>query len=93
MTCKILFQKNKNKKRSRVSFATYLIEEGTDLKTAKTLMRHSTPDLTVNRYAKSRRENLVKLIEAVGEIAHTGLENEPNCATSVQLKEASLGTE
>ena len=77
----------------RATFATLLIEEGADVKTAMTLMRHSTPDLTVNRYAKSRRESLVKLTEAVGEIAHTGLENEPECVTSVHLQEGGSGSD
>ncbi len=55
-----------------------------------TLIRHATPNLTVNRYAKSRRERLVELTEAVGEIARTGMGIEPNCVTSVQQKNPPL---
>jgi len=76
----------------RATFATLLIEEGADLKTAMTLMRHSTPDLTVNRYAKSRREKLVELTETVGEIARAGMEKESKCAISVHLEGAGLET-
>jgi len=76
----------------RVSFATFLLEEGADIKTAMTLMRHATPDLTVNRYAKARRERLVEFAEAVGEIAHDGVEDDPECVTSVLPKVAVMGT-
>ena len=58
-----------------------------------TLMRHSTPDLTVNRYAKSRRENPANLTEAVGEIACAGMEGESNCATSVPPKVVGLASD
>jgi hypothetical protein len=74
----------------RATFATLLMEEGADLKTAMTLMRHSTPDLTVNRYAKARRETLVEFAETVGEVARAGMDNESNCATSV-LREVCGG--
>jgi len=62
------------------------MEEGADIKTAMTLMRHATPDLTVNRYAKARRERLVDLAQAVGEPVLAGTENELKCATGVQPK-------
>jgi integrase len=76
----------------RVSFATMLMEEGADIKTAMTLMRHSTPDLTVNRYAKPRREKLTEFAETIGAITRTVLENGLKSATGVLQKEASLGT-
>jgi hypothetical protein len=57
-----------------------------------TLMRHSTPDLTVNRYAKSRREKLVEYAETVGDIARAELKNELKCATGVHQESVNLGT-
>jgi integrase len=76
----------------RVSFATMLMEEGADIKTAMTLMRHSTPDLTVNRYAKPRREKLTEFAETIGAITRTALENGLKSATGVLQKAVSLGT-
>jgi len=72
----------------RVTFATLLIEEGADIKTAQTLMRHSTPTLTLNRYAKARRERLVDAAAKVGEIAREAVESGEFCATSVLPKTA-----
>jgi len=46
-------------------------------------MRHATPDLTVNRYAKARRERLQEVAETVGEIARAGLESALKCAAGV----------
>lgn len=50
----------------RVSFVTLTFEAGANLKEAQTLARHSTPELTMNIYAKTRDENLSYLIENVG---------------------------
>ncbi len=74
----------------RATFATLLIEDGADVKTAMTLMRHSTPDLTVNRYAKARREKLVEFTETVGEVARAGVESESKCAIRVHRTAANL---
>lgn len=50
----------------RVAYTTFVIESGADIKTAQTLARHSTPDLTLNVYARARSEKLVEVAEAVG---------------------------
>jgi len=39
----------------RTAYITFVLESGTDLKTAQTLARHSTPDLTMNVYGKARQ--------------------------------------
>jgi hypothetical protein len=76
----------------RVTYATLLMEAGADLKTAMTLMRHSSPDLPVNRHAKPRRERLVELTEIIGEIARVEMERDPKCAASVLLKAVNLAS-
>ena len=50
----------------RVAFITMILESGADIKTAMTLARHSTPDLTMNVYARPRQERLDRTSEAVG---------------------------
>ena len=69
-----------------------LMEEGADIKTAMTLMRHATPDLTINRYAKSRREKLVEFAETIGAITRPDLESDSKSATGVLKEEVGLGT-
>ena len=67
----------------RATFATLLMEEGADIKTAMTLMRHSTPDLTLNRYAKSRRERMLEITELVSVAARPADKTDSKCAISV----------
>jgi len=47
----------------RVTFATLLFEGGADTKTAMVLMRHSTPNLTLNTYARARGNRLSEAVE------------------------------
>jgi len=49
-----------------VSFVTLAIEEGANHKEGQTLARHSTPQLTMNVYARTRDERLTDLVEKVG---------------------------
>jgi len=53
-------------------------------------MVKGSTDLTVNRYAKARREKLIELTEAVGEATCAGMEKEQNCAIHVPQKGAGL---
>ena len=76
----------------RVAFVSFLLESGLDVKAVMTLARHSTPDLTVNRYGRARRERLVEGAETVGAIARMGMESTGNCATSVLPKVACLAS-
>jgi site-specific recombinase XerC len=50
----------------RVAYSTFVVEAGTDIKTAQTLMRHSSPNLTLNTYARARKERLAEVAEKVG---------------------------
>ena len=50
----------------RVAYDTLLFELGASVKEAQELMRHSTPHLTTNTYARVRRDNLAALAERIG---------------------------
>ena len=50
----------------RVAYITFVIESGADIKTAQTLARHCSPQLTLNIYAKARPERLRATVEAIG---------------------------
>ena len=47
----------------RHSFATFLVENGADIKTAQSLLRHSTPAMTLGIYSHSRDENLTAAVD------------------------------
>ena len=51
----------------RNSYVTLAAEAGANVKELQTLARHSTPDLTMNVYAKKRDERLSELAEKIGE--------------------------
>lgn len=46
----------------RVAFITGVIEAGADVKEAQELARHSNPNLTLNIYARARRESLAAVV-------------------------------
>lgn len=50
----------------RTAYINLVIETGADLKTAQTMARHATPDLTMNVYGRSRDSALRQAAEAVG---------------------------
>ena len=52
----------------RTAFATMVIEAGATVKEAQTLLRHSTPQITLNTYPRTRDERLVRIAQRVGEI-------------------------
>ena len=52
----------------RTAYITFILESGADLKTAQSLARHSTPNLTMNTYGRARRERLYEVTETIGEI-------------------------
>ena len=60
----------------RVAYITLLLEGGADVKTAQALARHCDPRITVNVYARSRRETLAKATEALGEEVLTSAQDE-----------------
>jgi integrase len=59
----------------RTTYATLVVESGANIKEAQALMRHSTPDLTLNVYARSRSGRLSELAEAVGKALETRPDN------------------
>ena len=52
----------------RVSYVSLVVETGADLKAAQSLARHTTPELTMNVYARVRGSKLTEVAEAVGRI-------------------------
>ncbi len=50
----------------RTTFATLTVELGASVREVQGLMRHSTPQLTMNVYAKTRSERLTALVDNVG---------------------------
>ena len=52
----------------RTTFATLVIELGANPKEAQDLLRHSTPQLTMNVYARARSERLRTVTGQVGEL-------------------------
>ena len=51
----------------RVVFITRVVEAGATVKEAQTFARHSTPDLTMNTYAKASPKRLTDLAEKISE--------------------------
>jgi len=51
----------------RVAFITYILEAGASVKEAQVLARHSTPNLTLNTYARANDSRLTALTEMVAE--------------------------
>ena len=72
----------------RTTFTTLVLEAGAHPKEAQSLLRHSTVELTMNRYAKTRDDRLHDITERV---AHT-IQVKTNCAIRVQHKKG-LDTE
>jgi hypothetical protein len=51
---------------ARVVYTTLIIEAGATVKEAQTLLRHSTPEMTMNIYARTRDSRLAEVAENVG---------------------------
>ena len=51
----------------RAVYVTLVIEAGASVKEAQSLARHSTPDLTMNVYARVRDSRLSEVVETVGD--------------------------
>lgn len=71
----------------RVTYATVLVESGANVRETQSLMRHSTPNLTMGIYAKTREARRGQLADQVGE----RLGFNPQCGVSVQR--AAVGAE
>ena len=64
----------------RVTYTTLVIEAGATVKEAQTLLRHSTPQLTMNTYARTRPDRMREVADEVG----NAVQIDCNRATSVQ---------
>ena len=60
----------------RVAYVSLVFEAGASAKEAQTLARHSTPDLTLNVYGRTRATRLAEVVEKVGENIHPGHRND-----------------
>ena len=67
----------------RVAMTTFVVETGANPKEAQTLLRHSTPQLTMNLYAKTRNARLERIIDKVS----SDLLLPPKSATGVLAQE------
>jgi integrase len=52
----------------RTAYTTMVIESGATVKEAQALLRHSTPTMTMNTYARTRPERLAEVAQQVGDI-------------------------
>jgi len=50
----------------RVAYGTFAFESGAHEKEVQVMLRHSTPNLTVNRYARARPTRLAEVAENIG---------------------------
>ncbi len=63
----------------RSAFTTLVIESGANVKETQELVRHSTPQLTMDIYARARNERLANVVEQVGAVVlQTGRNTPPN---------------
>ena len=70
----------------RTGFTTLVFEAGASVKEAQSLARHSTADLTLNVYARTRSERLAEVAMAVGD---RFLQANDQCTTHVQQASAA----
>jgi len=56
----------------RVAYVTFVMEAGASVKEGQTLARHSTPDLTMNVYARTREGRLQEVTEKVAATVLSG---------------------
>lgn len=52
----------------RVAYTTFVLESGASVKEAQELLRHSTPTLTMNVYARVRQGRLSEVVESLGQL-------------------------
>jgi len=64
----------------RVTYTSLIIEVGASVKEAQALARHSSPELTMNVYARTRKDRLADVVNKLGEVVG----HAKACPTSVQ---------
>jgi len=73
----------------RVAYVNLVIEAGANVREAQALARHSTPNMTMNVYGRTRQDRLVELTEKVSQaISVADDEADAACAICVQKKAA-----
>jgi hypothetical protein len=56
---------------ARVAYITLVLESGVSVKEAQVLARHSTPEMTMNVYGRTRKEKLSEAVEQVAKAIET----------------------
>ncbi len=56
---------------ARVAYINLVLESGVTVKEAQALARHSTPEMTMNVYGRTRKENLSDAVEQVAKAVET----------------------
>ncbi len=59
----------------RVAYTTFVVEAGATVKEAQSLLRHSTPSITMDIYAKTRGDRLTHVTEKVAKKVLVGSES------------------
>lgn len=72
----------------RTTFVNLVLESGAGIKEAMDLARHSTPDMTLNVYGRSRWERKAELVDSMAETVFSDMENEPSTITEPERKVA-----
>ncbi len=75
----------------RTTFVTLTIEAGANVKEAQTLARHSTPNLTMNVYARTREPRLAGLSEGIRALYVHNRESRKSPSTTTPYREAAYG--
>jgi integrase len=76
----------------RLAYINFVIESGVTVKEAQELARHSTPDLTMNVYGRTREDRLSQAVEKVAASLQT-ISDDEECATYVQRQAVGAETE
>ena len=81
----------------RTAYTTFVFEAGASVKEAQSLARHSTPDLTLNVYARSRSVRLTEIATAVGDRflpadrCTTGVQQNVNASATPPVTSCQIG--
>lgn len=70
----------------RVTYITEIVDSGASVKEAQKLARHSTPNITMNTYARTRKHSLQEVAETMSQ----NLDFASNRAHNVQKEKASI---
>ena len=74
----------------RTTYVNLVLESGAGIKEAMDLARHSTPDLTLNVYGRSRWERRAEIVNRIGEAVRPSQEIEADTIAEPERKAACL---